>query len=99
MATILILILQQFTLKALGSFHALGPPAAPVLHNVGSANGFNKPEFNSRFLEFHSRFSLSGNPSVDDIALRITNNTIDSMDTGYFWLTDPTYQHKVEKVT
>jgi len=95
MAVILVGVFQLLALRCLGSFHAIGPPAAPVLHNIGSANGFNEPEFNKRFPEFDSFISSPGNRSVDHVA---TQSALDAAQGGYFWLTDPKYQHKVGKL-
>jgi hypothetical protein len=65
---------------SLASFLAVGPPAAPNLAALGSASSFKEE-------------------SLDHWPPRVryaSNYTTGATQSGYFWLADPSWNHKVD---
>jgi hypothetical protein len=85
------------------SFLAVGPPAAPKLQNLGSASSFNEADFEITLRNSTHRNLLTSNASslwnVSSGANNIYNLDLQqknlNIGPGHFWLSDPSYGHKV----
>jgi hypothetical protein len=69
------------------SFLAIGPPAAPILKNLGSANRFFEPGSEITLWNNYTRLDTTSNFTVVE-----SGETAQSDST---WLTDPGFAHKV----
>jgi hypothetical protein len=88
-----------FPLLSLASFLAVGPPAAPPLEDIGSANQFREAEIDAVWRNLKLPSNLGWNQSVQAESLLHSNQTFNSDGTtaagGYYWLADKKYQHRV----
>jgi hypothetical protein len=76
-----------FSAIANASFLAVGPPAAPPLPNLGSANSFNEDDLSSSFPNV--RFT-----NLTKLELTRNQEQLAPNGAGYFWLSDERFSHK-----
>jgi hypothetical protein len=91
-----------FSYPVLSSFLAVGPPAAPKLHSLGSANSFQESELNIPSRDLNSAVYPLSNSTFDNSASRYLNNSqyqdyVEDIQASnnYFWLADPKYEYRV----
>jgi hypothetical protein len=93
-------------LYALSSFLAIGPPAAPKLAGLGSANSLNVEDIEAAWSNTQLNSSSTWNSTSQINLSRFDNQTAEeagsndgSIAGGYFWLSDPAYDHQVNILT
>jgi hypothetical protein len=87
------------SLPVLSSFLAIGPLAALRPVKLGSANSLNGEDVEVAWRNVHLNSFSSRNSTSETNLSRLSNQTTESNHSsiagGYFWLSDPTYDHRV----
>jgi hypothetical protein len=94
--------LIYWALPVLSSFLAVGPPAAPKLRSLGSANTFQEFELggladNYKDGVYSLKNATFNTRVIHDEAQGMIENGVDNLEvqSSYFWLSDPQHEHKV----
>jgi hypothetical protein len=83
-------VLLFLPVATLASFLVTGPPGAPVLNHLGSANSFKESQLENA--SQHGRLVNTGSP----VRANRTHDT-ESL-ASYFWLSDRSFDHKVSNL-